>query len=95
MPTTGVIVDINLKTNIDTYQIGSPVGFNSLFTIWSHIVGYKLMKSVWILIDTFMWVHFEHKSLFQSQIFTKNLQVPNLKIQKQLIKYVNKTLIIN
>jgi hypothetical protein len=45
MPTTGVIVDIKLKTNIDTNQIGSQVGFNSLFTIWSHIVGYKLMTS--------------------------------------------------
>jgi hypothetical protein len=41
-----------------------------------------------------MWVQVEHKSLFQSQFFTKNLQVPNLKIQKQLIKYVSKTLII-
>jgi hypothetical protein len=37
-----------------------------------------------------MWVQVEHKSLFQSQFFTKNLRVPNLKIQKQLIKYVAK-----
>jgi hypothetical protein len=31
-------------------------------------------------------VQVEHKSLFQSQFFTKKIQVPNWKIQKQLIK---------
>jgi hypothetical protein len=30
---TSANVDIKLKTNIDTNQIGSQVGFNSLFTI--------------------------------------------------------------
>jgi hypothetical protein len=51
-----------------------------------NIVGYKLMTSVWIQIDAFMWDQVEHKSLYQFQFFTKNLQVPNCKIQKQLIK---------
>jgi hypothetical protein len=60
MATRSLIVDIKLKT-----QIGCQVGSNSLVFIWYHIVGYKLMTSVWILIDTFMWVQVDHKSLSQ------------------------------
>jgi hypothetical protein len=86
MTIRSLIIDIKFKTHIDNNQIGYQVGSNSLFSIWYHIVGYKLMTSVWIQIDTFMWDQVEHKSLFQFQFFTKNLQVPNLKIQKQLIK---------
>jgi hypothetical protein len=75
MATRSLIVDIKLKTHIDVNQIGYQVGSNSFVSIWYHIVGYKLMTSVWILIDTFMLVQVKHKSLFQSQVFTKNLQV--------------------
>jgi hypothetical protein len=42
MPTTGVIVDIKLKTNIDTNQIGSPSWVQflvSYFLIWGVIWG--------------------------------------------------------
>jgi hypothetical protein len=75
MATRSLIVDMKLKTHLDVNQIGCQVESNSLVSIWYHIVGYKLMTSVWILIDTFMWVQVEHKSLFQSQFFTKKSQI--------------------
>jgi hypothetical protein len=43
MPTTGVIVDINLKTNIDTNQIGSPS--------WVQFLVYYLISYCWLQVD--------------------------------------------
>ena len=43
MPTTGVIVDIKLKTNIDTNQIGSPS--------WVQFLVYYLISYCWLQVD--------------------------------------------